>query len=220
MNKTKIEWCDYTWNPIVGCSPISKGCAHCYAAAISRRFKLPWGKAHFMPARLPEPMKERTPGRVFVCSMSDIGHESVEPLWRHAIASAMRSAPHHQFIVLTKRPGQWLRDLPPSCWVGVTVERTNFLRRWTDLCNEAWPQAVKFISAEPLLGPLSLTYFIEQPDWVIAGHETGPGKRPCDPAWITALEKQSPCFFDKRPLIGGKPGSRTRQFPHPLQDTP
>ena len=80
MNRTKIEWCDWTWNPIVGCSPASEGCANCYAAAIARRFGMPWGRPVFRPERLNEPQRVKKPGRIFVCSMSDIGHERVCPL--------------------------------------------------------------------------------------------------------------------------------------------
>ena len=103
MNKTKIPWCDYTWNPIVGCSPCSPGCDHCYAKAISHRFHLPWGKAHFMPERLNEPYKIRKPARIFVCSMSDIFHETIDPEWRVKIYLTITSLPWHTFILLTKR---------------------------------------------------------------------------------------------------------------------
>jgi protein gp37 len=200
MNKTGIEWCDYTWNPIVGCSPASAGCDNCYAAAISKRFHLPWGSAHFMPERLGQPAKVKKPGRVFVCSMADIGHDTVKPEWRAEIASVMRAAPWHTYIALTKRPGPWLRDLPPSCWIGVTVESEapEVKARWQRLLGWGWPGApVKFASVEPMLGPVSFR-FAFKPDWVIAGPETGPKARPCEASWIDALAAESPCFFDKR----------------------
>ena len=200
MNKTGIEWCDYTWNPIVGCSPASAGCDNCYAAAISKRFHLPWGSAHFMPERLGQPAKVKKPGRVFVCSMADIGHETVKSVWRDEIEEAMEAAPWHTYIVLTKRPGPWLRELPPSCWVGVTIESEapEVKARWQQLLGWGWPHApVKFVSVEPMLGPVSFR-FAFKPDWVIAGPETGPKARPCDASWIDALAAESPCFFDKR----------------------
>jgi protein gp37 len=200
MNKTKIPWCDWTWNPIVGCSPASEGCAHCYAAAISKRFHLPWGSAHFMPDRLDQPAKMRKPGRVFVCSMADLGHETVKPGWREEIYDAMMRAPWHTYIVLTKRPGPWLRQLPCACWVNVTIENQAHINRWPLLWNWAWPGALKGVSVEPMLGPVTFSAWRGhcEPDWVIAGPETGPKARPCKADWIEALSKESPCFFDKR----------------------
>ena len=130
MNRTKIPWANWTWNPIVGCSPASAGCANCYAAAISKRFNLPWGSAHFAPERLDQPAKVRKPGRVFVCSMADIGHETVKPEWREAVYAAMRGAPWHTFIILTKRPAALACDNPPeNVWMGVSVEREDCLFR-------------------------------------------------------------------------------------------
>jgi protein gp37 len=211
MNRTGIEWCDWTWNPIVGCSPVSDGCAHCYAAAISRRFHLPWGTAHFLPERLGEPAQLRKPGRVFVCSMSDLGHDAVKPEWRSAIIEAMLAAPWHTYIVLTKRPGPWLRLLPSACWAGVTIESDapNVTSRYFTLRYWAWPRAaVTFISVEPMLSPLSLSRWSYPPQWVICGPETGTGARPCDPQWIEALAYESPCFFDKR-----KTGWTRREWP-------
>jgi protein gp37 len=200
VNRTKIPWCDWTWNPIVGCSAESAGCFNCYAEAISKRFHLPWGAAHFMPDRLDQPAKVRTPGRVFVCSMSDIGHETVKPDWRDAIRAYMSAAPWHTYIVLTKRPGLWLRQLPTTCWVGVTVESQHYITRWNTLYATAWPGAIKFVSVEPMLGPVSFQAWPYEcrPDWVIAGPETGPRARRCDDAWIDALAAKSTCFFDKR----------------------
>lgn len=209
MNKTKIEWCDYTWNPIVGCSPVSAGCANCYAAAISRRFGLPWGSAHFMPDRLDQPAAVRKPSRVFVCSMTDIGHETVKEDWRMRIWGAMDHAPQHTYIILTKRPDN-LRytAMPPRLWVGVTVEDLAALARW-DALGHAW-QGTTVVSVEPMLEPVSFASCDKVPDWVIAGPETGPKARPCDDAWIDALADESPCFFDKR-----KTGWTRREFPLP-----
>ncbi len=209
MNRTKIEWCDWTWNPIVGCSPVSAGCANCYAAALACRFGLPWGAARFLPERLGQPALVRKPGRVFVCSMGDIGHDTVAPEWRKAVCDAMRAAPWHTFLILTKRPGAWLRCIPPPVWVGVTVESRETFNRWRMLCACAHPEALKFVSVEPMLGPVSFRAGgPAAPDWVIAGPETGPKARRCDPAWIDGLDSESPCFFDKR-----KRGWTRREFP-------
>jgi protein gp37 len=199
MNKTKIPWADYSWNPIVGCSPVSEGCENCYAAAISRRFGLPWGSAHFMPDRLEQPESVRKPGRVFVCSMADLGHETVKTEWRELVHAAMRQAPWHQYIVLTKRPGPWLRELPPVCWVLVSIESQQHMIRWTRLLAWAWPGApVKGVSVEPMMGPVTFLWQQTKPDWTVAGPETGTKARGCASAWIDALAAESPCFFDKR----------------------
>lgn len=212
MNRTAIPWCDYTWNPITGCSPASPGCDHCYAAAISRRFHLPWGHAVWHPERLREPARVRKPGRVFVCSMGDIGHETVYDRWREAIRYTMLMAPWHTYIVLTKRPGSWLRDLPEECWVGVTIESERQANRWDVLRAHSWTRCpVRFVSIEPMLGPVTFAPCWPanmRPNWVIAGPETGPGARPCRDEWIDQLAAESPCFFDKRPGAG-----RRREWP-------
>lgn len=224
MNRTKIPWADWTWNPIVGCSPVSEGCANCYAAAISKRFHLPWGSAHFMPERIEQPASVHKPGRVFVCSMSDLFHDSIDDDHINQVFNAMACYDWHTFIVLTKRPermADWLSEnrkwfmggCPianveywktwplPNVWLGVTVENQ-------DRANEripfllGIPAAVHFVSVEPMLGPVSLGYWVmpegDLIDWVIAGPETGPKARRCDDQWIDELAAESPCFFDKR----------------------
>jgi protein gp37 len=199
MNKTNIPWANYTWNPIVGCSPASEGCANCYASTISKRFHLPWGHAYFLRDRLNHPAKHRKPGRVFICSMADIGHESVKPAWRDAIYQTMLRAPWHTYIILTKRPGPWLRLVPPSTWVGVTIESQQQdwrLERLNTFC--AFRHDIRFVSVEPMLGPVSFRHHTFRPDWVISGPETGPKARHCVDAWIDDLSRESPCFFDKR----------------------
>lgn len=204
MNKqgpNGIPWCDYTWSPIVGCSPASTGCFNCYAADISRRFRLPWGGPHFRPDRLSEPAKVRKPSRIFVCSMADLFHPAVKVEWKHKIFTAMNNAPQHIFQLLTKRPENvtsfWM---PPAAnvWLGVTGE-TQLLadRRWAIL-SLSIPAAVRFLSVEPMLEPISMRHWATAPDWIIAGPETGPGARRCDDAWIDALAAETKCFFDKR----------------------
>jgi protein gp37 len=199
---TDIPWANYRWNPITGCSPTSLGCAHCYAAAIAKRFRQPWGQPGFHPDRLTEPANTKRPGRVFCGSVTDLGHPGVQPEWRAAIATAMIAAPWHQYIVLTKRPGAWLRDLPPECWVLATIEHQNYVDRWDALTAFAWPSAVKGVSAEPLLGPLYFPPHWTLLGWLIAGPETGRGARPCEPGWINELSNWAAArripFFDKR----------------------
>lgn len=197
MNKTKIPWADWTWNPIVGCSYISGGCKNCYAAAISKRFNLPWGEAHFMEDRLEQPAKVKKPGRVFVCSMSDLGHHTVDGKWRYMIYQAMRAAPWHTYIVLTKRPDQWLCNLPIYTWAGVSVEDQSQQERIRELLY--WHIGTSFVSVEPMLAPITLRKFsMKRINWVIAGPETGPKARHFDDAWMDWLSAECPCFFDKR----------------------
>ena len=225
MNRTKIPWCDWTWNPIVGCSPASEGCANCYAAAISKRFHLPWGKARFMPERLDQPAKVHKPGRVFVCSMGDLFHETVSREWKQAVFTVACNTPRHTFIFLTKRPERvrdwWIGDVP-NVWLGVTAENQARADECVPILADI-PAAVRFVSIEPMLGPVSMRRWLPEPcaitprepcgdceacagnaswptriHWVIAGPETGPGARECRDEWIEALARESSCFFDKR----------------------
>jgi protein gp37 len=211
MNRTKIQWCDWTWNPIVGCSPCSAGCAHCYAAAISHRFHLPWGKAYFHEDRLDEPCLVRKPGRVFVSSMSDIGHETVLPEWRRAIYDTMARCPAHTFILLTKRPAALateMNDIPRNVWVGVSLSRQDEEGpTWGVLRFIGRNRPVLFVSVEPMLEPITLRHWDRKPHWIICGPETGPKARPFDPTWARDLYME--CrelgipYFDKRDSHAG-----------------
>lgn len=200
MNKTRIPWCDYTWNPVVGCSRASAGCDNCYAESISKRFHFPWGRAHLCSARLSEPSRLRRPSLVFTVSMGDLGHHTVKPTWIRRVAESMADAPQHTYIVLTKRPGPWVHDLPESCWVGVSIENQENVWRWAKLLAIA-PRALRFASVEPMLGPVTFRGFTAcaQPAWVIAGPENARRPRPFNPEWLAALSRESYCFFDKSP---------------------
>ena len=217
MNKTKIEWCDYTWNPIVGCSPISVGCENCYAEKIAKRFGMPWGAPVFYPERLDEPQRVKKPSRVFVCSMSDIGHHQVRGEWITQILAACEKAPQHAYIFMTKRPGNlgFYETIHGAKfmdhWLGVTVENSKSLKRWVGLNHVS--AKVKFVSVEPMLGFVSFKKFVTKPDWVIAGPETGSSARPCNAEWIEALSQESQCFFDKR-----KTQWTRREFPAMLRE--
>ena len=166
---------------------------------------MPWGSAHFLPERLDQPSKIRKPGRVFVCSMSDIGHETVKPEWREAIFNRMarKDYRHHQYIILTKRPGPWMRDIPQGVLCGVTIENKTAKWRLSTLYQHV-STASMFVSVEPMLEPVSFQG--EMPSWVIAGPETGPRARHFEPAWIDALEcecfENGVPFFDKRKMTG------------------
>jgi protein gp37 len=189
---------------------------------MARRFGWPWGEAHYMPGRLQAPAMQKKPGRVFVCSMSDLGHTTVKPEWRRAIVEAMQAAPWHTYIVLTKRPWALTEGLPSSTWVGVTVETQEQAEQRLPLLMQI-KAAVRFVSVEPMLGPVTfkrvklptgsyenlyqtavneryrdIIGVLNGIDWVIAGPETGPQARECDARWIEKLAAEAPVFFDKR----------------------
>lgn len=211
MNKTKIPWCDYTWNPITGCTPISDGCRHCYAAAIARRFwkGRKFSDIQFHPERLGEISKIRKPSRIFVGSMGDMFHDPTL-FWHVAkVIQEIWKYPQHTFIFLTKRPHHMHRffsgcRIPDNVWLGVTVENQFAADRISYLCMT--PAKVKFISCEPLLGRVELNLCIScmngirnehrfcykhrGVNWVIAGSETGPGARPCNPEWFGYLYQE------------------------------
>ena len=163
MNKTSIEWCDYTWNPISGCSPASEGCANCYAEGIAKRFKMPWGKPVFHPERLSDPLKLRKPSRIFVCSMSDLFHERVQAEWINGIIQTIRICPQHTFIILTKRSHRMKEYISfvnqyaiiSNLWLGVTVEKQARADERIPLLLQT-PAAVRFVSVEPMLGEVNL----------------------------------------------------------------
>lgn len=198
MNRTGIPWADYSWNPIVGCSPASDGCQNCYAAGIAHRFHRPWGSPSFVPERINQPRTVKKSSRIFVCSVSDIGHPGVDSAWRESILTAIWGAPWHTFLILTKRPGDWMRPFANHAWLGVTCERQARVDERWGVLSQIQAQ-VRFVSVEPMLEDLTFDSWSVKPDWVIAGPETGRHARPCHDEWIEDLAAESPCFFDKRP---------------------
>ncbi len=227
MAKTKIEWADRVWNPVVGCTPASEGCAHCYAKRIYDRFyqDKPFSKIQLHPERVLTPFQWRKPSRIFVNSMSDLFHPDVPFKFIDDIFGVMTGATRHTFMVLTKRPDRMLEFanqyyLPgakvTNIWMGVTVENQRTADERIPLLLQT-PAAVRFISVEPMLGPVDLTGIngalsswwkngeIDCVDkgsigWVICGGETGPGARPMHPDWVRALRDQCqdagvPFFF-------------------------
>jgi protein gp37 len=181
---TKISWCDETWNAVTGCSRVSDGCKHCYAEALSLRFgwsKKPWAAANaaenvvLHPERLRKPYSFRQPSRVFVNSMSDLFHPLVPDDFIRQVWDVMLDLPQHTFQILTKRPERmalWPGPWPAHIWAGTSVEDHRVASRIFDLgtCDAA----VKFLSCEPLIGPLSvsplpLASMFRGMDWVIAG---------------------------------------------------
>jgi protein gp37 len=214
---TAIEWTDKTWNPTVGCNKVSPGCKHCYAEAITKRFhnRFPNGFAFTLhPERLEEPLRWRKSSRVFVNSMSDLFHEQMPLSFLQKIFEVMVHSPQHVFQILTKRHERMLElapDLPwpNNVWMGVSVENQNYVHR-VDYLREV-PAAVRFLSCEPLLGPLQLD--LKDIHWVIVGGESGLGHRPIEIDWVRHIRKQTRMnevsFFFKQwggrhPTAGGR----------------
>ncbi len=234
---TQIEWTDATWNPVTGCTKITRGCDNCYAERFSERFRGVPGhpfEAGFdltlRPARVAQPLQRRQPRRIFVNSMSDLFHKDVPRTFIDSVFDTMEAADWHEFQVLTKRSSLMARYLrhrygagsaPPHIWLGVSVEDAESTVRLRHLRNAQ--ASIKFVSFEPLLGPvgdIDLTGI----DWAIVGGESGPGARPMAEAW--ALDIQDRCraagvaFFFKqwggaRPKTGGRllAGREWNQYP-------
>jgi protein gp37 len=194
---TAIEWTDATWNPVTGCDKVSPGCDHCYAEkiALSDTKNFPTGFAVTLhPERLDKPLHWRRPRRVFVNSMSDMFHDQIADEFIEQVWNTMAAAPRHTFQILTKRPGR-MRSLAhrlpvlSNVWLGVSAED----QRWAEIRVPVLldtPAAVRFISAEPLLGAIDLTPYLPQLDWVIVGGESGPNYRPMNPDWARDLRDQ------------------------------
>jgi protein gp37 len=182
MNKTKIEWADYTWNPIKGLCPV--GCWYCYARKIYQRFKLDPG-LWLDVAELNMTIKtRRTAKRVFVCSTFELFHSAADGRWRDLIFDVIRRRPDLTFIVLTKMPERIDRPMPPNVWLGVSITGTEDLNRISCLLKKE--AKIKFISFEPLLNyPALPAHGI---NWVIIGKLTGHGKKYDPPKrWIESL---------------------------------
>ena len=214
---TGIEWTDRTWNPLTGCTKVTPGCDHCYAKTMHERFNGPgsFDTVTLHPERLDQPLRWRKPARVFVNSMSDLFHRDVPDEYIAWVFGVMALAPEHTFQILTKRHGRmrsllssgdfrrmvgervgvregvYRRELVgwplPNVWAGVSVEN----QQWADLRPDALrgtPAAVRFLSVEPLLGPVTVD--LTGIDWVIVGGESGPGARPMHPGWARSLRDQ------------------------------
>lgn len=215
---SRIEWTDATWNPVTGCSAVSAGCANCYARRMAHRFHGPRGfDVTLHPERLEIPFHWRKPRRVFVNSMSDLFHDAVPFDFIAKVFDVMQECEHHTFQVLTKRPAR-MADMvgrlpwPANVWVGATVENADASNRIGELRRV--PAAVRFLSCEPLLGPIS-NLSLDGIHWVIVGGETGPGARQMDTQWAASIMRQCqdarvPFFFKR---IGGwGPGRNIREL--------
>jgi protein gp37 len=233
-NKTSIEWTDYNWNFLRGCSRVSEGCRNCYAEGVAARFsgagmpyeglakfvdhKPRWtGEISFHEDILLQPLRWKKPRKVFVNSMSDLFHEKVTDEMLDRAFRVMFEAKQHTFQILTKRPERMLKyvsdrwrywkgkvwEPAPNIWLGVSVEDQKTADERIPLLLDT-PAAVRWISAEPLLGPLDLIHYLhtrylhggpyhetERLDWIVAGGESGTNARECDMRWIWRIVRQA-----------------------------
>lgn len=242
---SRIEWTDATWSPVTGCAPISEGCQNCYARRMANRLRGRCGypaddpfRVTLHPERLEEPLKWKKPRRVFVCSMGDLFHEDVPFEFVDDVFLIINACPEHTFIILTKRPDRMKQyfdhdykvtehirsfglDIPnephSNVWLGVTAENQQRADERIPILLQI-PAAVRFVSVEPMLGPVDLSYYLPRKpikdcsdemlpyynahgfNWVVCGGETGPGARPIHPDWVRSLVLQCknagvPFFF-------------------------
>lgn len=196
---SKIEWTEMTWNPVTGCSRLSEGCRHCYAERMAKRLKAMGNgryengfKVTLHDDLVDLPRRMRSPRIIFVNSMSDLFHEKVPSEFIRRVFDTMRVCPQHTFQVLTKRSAR-LHELSPELpwprhiWIGVSVEDERVQGRIADLCTV--PAQVRFLSCEPLIGPLD-DLPLAGISWVIVGGESGPGARPMKEIWVESIRQQ------------------------------
>jgi protein gp37 len=206
---SSIEWTDATWNPVTGCTKVSQGCKHCYAQRFAERFRGVPGhpfeqgfELKLWPERLELPLAWKDPKRVFVNSMSDLYHPGVPKVFIDRVFRTMNRARWHSFQILTKR-AERLAEIGSSLawssniWQGVSVEDERVVGR-VDLLRKV-PAEVRFLSLEPLIGPLD-NLDLEGIHWVIVGGESGPGARPMEREWVVSIRRQCrrqsvPFFF-------------------------
>ena len=208
-NNSAIEWTEATWNPVTGCTKVSTGCKHCYAERMAWRLQK-MGQPRYangFELTLQEDVLEipftwKKPRLVFVNSMSDLFHEEVPISFIQEAFGVMHRASWHTFQILTKRSERLLDvartlDWPSNVWMGVSVERSDYTYRIEHLCQVG--SAIRFLSLEPLLGPLP-SLGLRGIDWVIVGGESGPGARPMEREWVIDIKNQCkshdvPFFF-------------------------
>jgi protein gp37 len=221
-DRSAIEWTEATWNPVTGCDEVSPGCAHCYAKTFAERWRgvpgHPYEQGFALrqwPERLDQPLKWRRSRMIFVNSMSDLFHEDIPDDFIRRVFDVMVGADWHVFQILTKRHERLLEladglPWPPNVWMGVSIENRRFVHR-ADYLRQV-PAAVRFISAEPLLGPLE-HLDLDRIDWLIAGGESGHKHRPMKAEWARTLRDQcaaaGTAFFFKQwggrtPKAGGR----------------
>ncbi len=231
-DRTRIEWTDATWNPTTGCTKVSVGCDHCYAAVLAngrladiylsrKRAKDTASNrrdpfaVRLWPERLDYPLRWKDSRRIFVNSMSDLFHADIPEAFQRRVFDVMLEADHHIYRVLTKRPSRAERSVrrnsemfeagivPAHIWIGTSVESEDVLYRVDQLRQV--PAEVRFLSCEPLLGPLDLD--LESVDWVIVGGESGIGYRPMNLDWARGIRDQ--CLVAAVAFLFKQVGGRT-----------
>ncbi len=220
--KSRIEWTESTWNPVTGCTKISTGCKNCYAERMAMRLQAA-GSPNYRngftvtlhPHAVEIPLRWRKPRTIFVNSMSDLFHKDVPLDFILSVFDVMQAAPQHIFQILTKRSDRLAQvssnlPWPENVWMGVTVETADYVKRIDDLRTTG--TAVKFISFEPLLGPIQ-DIELEEIDWVIVGGESGPGARPMKAQWAIDIRDQCreagvPFFFKQWGGVNKKAAGR------------
>lgn len=204
MNKSKIEWCDYSWNPITGCTRLCRdetGKIYCYAYHIAKRFGESHGypkgnpfRPHFHGKRILEPMEVHNPVKIFTCSMGDMFDPKAKQIWRDLIFRVMVETPQHIYQVLTKQPQninlEFIEDCPRNLWMGITLDgkTTNTDDDFYELYHNCSAE-VKFLSCEPLLGFIDIPE--EMFDWIIIGAQSGVGAIQPDKVWVEHLISQA-----------------------------
>uniref|UniRef100_UPI003F584E1F DUF5131 family protein n=1 Tax=Mycolicibacterium neoaurum TaxID=1795 RepID=UPI003F584E1F len=225
MAASNIEWTELTWNPVTGCDRVAAGCDNCYAMSLAKRLKAMGSEKYandgdprtsgpgfgvtIHPTALTQPYRWTKPRLIFVNSMSDLFHAKVPIGFIREVFAVMRETPHHTYQILTKRSLRLSRvaeklDWPPNVWMGVSVESERAVDRIDHL--RSVPAATRFLSCEPLLGPLSRLR-LDNIDWVIVGGESGPNARPMDAQW--ALDIRDQCIDAGVPFFFKQWGGRT-----------
>lgn len=234
MAETHIEWTDATWNPVAGCSIVTAGCTHCYAMEMARRLeamgvekyagltrktgkRTSWnGIVREDSESLSIPYQWKKPKKIFVNSMSDLFHEQISDDFIMNVWRVMRETPHHNYQILTKRPERMAKlvaaridDILPNVWLGASIENADVVHRIEHL--RAAPAAIRFISFEPLIGPVGAVDLFGI-HWAIVGGESGKAARPIHEEWIDEIHEQclkaGTAFFFKQWGTWGKDNKR------------
>lgn len=222
-DRSSIEWTDASWNPVTGCTQISPGCDRCYALRFAERFRGVPGNYYevgfdltLRPSKIELPLTWKKPRRIFVNSMSDLFHDSVPEEFIRQVFEVMVRADWHVFQVLTKRPKRMAEmagalPWPANIWAGTSVELDRYTWRANAYLRQV-PAHIRFVSAEPLLGPLP-SLDLGHLHWVITGGESGPRSRPCNEEWVRSIrdrcQSAGVAFFHKQwggrtPKLGGR----------------
>lgn len=217
-SNSPIEWTGSTWNPLTGCDKVSPGCKYCYAERFAKRLQA-MGQSNYRNGFqltlhehvLPHPLSLKKPQMIFVSSMSDLFHKDVPLEFIQKVFNVMRKAHRHVFQVLTKRSERLLElneNLPwaNNIWMGVSVENSDYTFRIDHLRKTA--AHIKFLSLEPLLGPLPILN-LSNIDWVIVGGESGPKSRPIKTEWILEIKKH--CHHANVPFFFKQWGGRNKK---------